>query len=235
MMIVGIINYEKAIQTIKDIGEVIIKPSIDSCSGQNVNLLNIKHGKDIISNRPLEDILNEYNKNYIIQKKIEQHDAYSKLNPSSVNTIRINTYICDGKVYCAPLAMRLGRNGKVVDNAHAGGIAVGLDIEGNLKKYAFSEYGEKFDRHPDTNVEFEGYKIPKIAEMVEFTKKYHYKIPHMGIIAWDLTLDKDENIVIIEANVTVPGIWFPQYLNGEGFFGENTEKMIKMCKENKRE
>ena len=226
----GIIDKEKAINKIYNIGEVIIKPSVDSSSGNKVNLLNIKEGKDLISNMSINDILKEYGKNFIIQEKIKQHKDFSKINPSSVNTIRINTYICEGKVYCSPIVMRIGRDGKIVDNAHAGGIAVGLDENGILKKYAFSEMGEKFTKHPNTNIKFEGYKLPKIGEMVEFTKKYHYRVPHMGIIAWDLALDENENIVIIEINISCPGIWLPQYVNGQSFFGDNTEKMIRMLK-----
>ena len=230
MMIIGIIDYNYAMEKIKNIGEVIIKPSVDSNSGRNVNLLNIKNGMDLNSNISMEEILKKYKENYIIQEKIHPNKQFSKLNPSSVNTIRINTYICEGKVYCAPLAMRIGRMGSIVDNAHAGGITIGIKNDGTLKKYAFLENGQKFDKHPDTNVKFEGYKIPKIPEMIELAKKYHYKIPHMGIIAWDLTLDEEEKIVIIEANISCPSIWFPQYVNGEGFFGDNTEKMIRMLK-----
>ena len=77
----------------------------------------------------------------------------------------------------------------------------------------------------------EGYQIPKIPEMLEFTRKYHYRIPHIGIIAWDLTIDENDNIVVIEANTTVPGVWHPQIVTGEAFFGENTEKMIRMLNE----
>ncbi len=231
----GIIEYYESIEKIKNIGEAIIKPTVDSSSGRNVRLIDIRNGIDTITNEKIEDILKRYNKNFVIQEKIKQHKDYAMLNPSSVNTIRINTYICEGKVYCAPIAMRIGRNGKIVDNAHAGGIAVGVSKEGNLKKYAFTEYGEKFEKHPDTKVVFDGYKIPKIKEMIEFTTKYHYKIPHIGIIAWDLTLDENENIVLIETNISCPGIWLPQYVNGEAFFGRNTEKMIKLLKNEKED
>ncbi len=226
-----VITYEEAISKINNIGKAIIKPIVDSSSGKNVRLIDLKHGKDIISGEKIEEIIQEYDKNFIIQEKIEQNSVYAKLNPSSVNTIRINTYLCDGKVYCAPIAMRIGRAGKVVDNSHAGGIAVGVDENGNLKKYAFTEYGEKFEEHPDTHIKFENYHLPKFNEIVEFAKKYHYRLPHMGIVAWDLALDKDDKIIVIEANLTTPSLWFPQYATGEAFFGENTEKMIRMLKD----
>ena len=228
ILIIGIISYENLIEKIRDIGEIIIKPSVDTNSGNNVKLLNIKNGIDIISNNSIESILNKYDKNYMIQEKIKQHKKYEKLNPSSVNTIRINTYICDEKIYCSPISMRIGRNGNIVDNVHAGGLQIGIKENGKLEKWAFTELGQKFEKHPDTNVKFENYEIPKINEMIDFTKKNHYKIPHMGIIAWDLALDEDENIVIIETNIACPSIWYPQYGNGNSFFEKNTEKMLRM-------
>lgn len=222
---------EEALKKLKNIGKVIIKPSVDTSSGSNVCLLNIENGIDIISNKTINEILEKYKKNYMIQEVIKQHECLQKLNSSSVNTIRINTYVCDEKVYSSPVAIRIGRNGSIVDNAHAGGIQVGIKNDSTLRKYAFTEYGEKFEEHPDTKVKFENYKILRVQDMIEFAKRYHYKIPHMGIIAWDFTLDKDENIVLIETNITSPTVWFPQYTNGESFFGENTEKMIKKLKE----
>ena len=230
----GLIQYNDALERIKNIGEVIIKPSIDTSSGKSVRLLNIKNGIDSFTQKPIEQIFNEYNKNYMIQERIKQHEIFARLNRTSVNTIRINTYICEGRVYISPLIMRMGRNGSIVDNAHAGGIAVGIKDNGYLRRYSFTEYGEKYERHPDTGIKFDGYKLIKINEMIDFVKKYHYRIPHMGIIAWDLTLDEEENIVIIETNITCPGIWISQYCNAEPFFGENTEKMIRKLKEKEK-
>ena len=224
----GIITFQKAIKILYNIGEVVIKPSLDTSSGMNVKILNIENGVDIISNKSIEEILKKYNKNFVVQEKIKPHKDFANLYPTAINTIRINSYICDGEVYIAPIVLRLGRNNSIVDNAHAGGIAVGVNKEGKLMKYAFSQDGEKFDKHPNTNIIFENYHLPKIKEMIEFTKKNHYRFLHMGIVAWDLTVDENNNIVVIEANCSCPSTWFPQYCTGEAFFGENTEKMIRM-------
>ena len=230
----GVITYEKTIEILQNIGEVIIKPTLDTCSGIGVALLNIKDGIDIISGKNIKQIFEEYNKNFAIQEKIIQHEDFAKLNPSSVNTIRLHTYICDGKVYSTPLLLRVGRANSVVDNFHAGGIGVGITKDGYLMREGFKEYGESFLKHPDTGIVFEKYHLPKIPEMIDFTIKYHYRIPHIGVIAWDLTVDNDNRIVIIETNISCPGIWLPQMITGESFFGENTEKMIRMLNENKK-
>ena len=226
----GIIEYNQALKKLKNIGEVIIKPTIGTDSGRGVALLNIKNGIDLISNESLETILKKYNCNYAIQEKIHQHKDFARFNPSSVNTIRMHSYICDGKIYTTPIAMRVGRKGSVVDNAHAGGLVIGVTDEGYLMEYGIFQNGEKFLEHPDSGEKFKGFKLPMIPEMTEFIKKYHYRIPHMGIIAWDLTVDENNRIVVIETNITCPGIWLPQYVTGQAFFGENTEKMIRLLK-----
>ena len=118
----GIITYHEAIKKLENIGEVIIKPTIDTNSGNNVRLINIQNGQDIISHENIEEILKKYKSNFTIQEKIKPHPTFSKLNPTSINTIRVNTYICDGKVYASPTTMRIGRYGKIVDNAHGGGL-----------------------------------------------------------------------------------------------------------------
>lgn len=222
----AIISKEEAADIIKNAGVVIIKPTVDTNSGNNVKLLNIKNGIDKVSGEKVEDILKEYGKNFIVQERIKPNKIFAKLNPSSINTVRINTYICDSKVHVAPISMRIGRDGNICDNAHAGGIQIGIK-NSKLLKFAMNDSGEKFDRHPDTGVIFENYSIPRVNDMIEFAKKYHYRVPHIGCIAWDFTVDEEGYIVLIETNMNCPTLWFPQYTTGDAFFGENTVKMIE--------
>lgn len=222
----GLIDIKEVLSIIDNIGEVIIKPTVDTNSGKNVRLLNIKNGLDLIKEERIDNVLKSYNKNFIIQERIKPDKKFKALNPSSINTIRIDTYISDSKVFVTPIAMRIGRNGKICDNAHAGGIQIGVKNE-KLMKYAMTEFGDKYEVHPDTGIIFENYKIPRVNDMIKFAKENHYRIPHMGCIAWDFTVDEDGYIVLIETNINCPSIWFPQYTTGEAFFGENTVKMIE--------
>lgn len=226
----GLIRRLDAVKLLKNKGELIIKPSIDTNSGDGVSLINIVGDVDELSGKTIDEIFDDYRDNFVVQKKIIQNKQFSRLNSSSVNTIRVNTYICDDKVYCSPVAMRIGRSGKVVDNAHAGGIHIGVTDDGKLMKYAFTEMGNKFSKHPDSKVVFENYFIPKIKEIKKFAIDNHYRIPHMGIIAWDFTVDNNDKIVLIEANISCPSIWLNQYPTGQAFFGDNTEKMINLIR-----
>ena len=77
MMIVGIMEYEIAIKKLTNLGEAIIKPSVDSNSGKNVRLLNIRNGIDIISNKTIEDI-------YHMIRYIDKDPDYLKIGVSTL-------------------------------------------------------------------------------------------------------------------------------------------------------
>ena len=59
-------------------------------------------------------------------------------------------------------------------------------------------------------------------------------IPHVACINWDLTLDLDENVVLIEGNMRYGGIWLIQMAHGVSAFEDNTARVLQLLKENKR-
>lgn len=221
-----IINKKEAFESLKNIGKVIIKPTIGSNSGRNVLMLNIVDGIDKNTDTSLIDILDRYNENYIIQECLKNSKELSKLNSSSLNTFRIVTYTIEGKMYHCPIALRIGTSGKNVDNLHSGGICVGVSDEGYLGKYALREKGDVFEHHPDTGVVFENYKIPLVEEIIKIAYECHKRTPHQGIASWDFTINDENKICLIEANLMGGGTWFLQCCNGRSLFGENTSYML---------
>ncbi|WP_444684986.1 sugar-transfer associated ATP-grasp domain-containing protein [Alkalicoccus luteus] len=221
-------NQENILSSIQNIGKAVIKPTVNTSSGRGVRLINVKNGIDIFTGETIDTIINKYKRNFIIQEMLIAHHSYSLLHENSINTLRVITYILDGEVYCAPLSLRVGMNGSFVDNAHAGGIVIGLCDEGILKSTGFTEFQDSYTVHPDSGITFDGYQVVKTQEIIEAAKRLHGRIPNLGIISWDFMVDHNESIVLIEINITSQSIWFPQYANGQGIFGENTEKMIGM-------
>lgn len=206
-------------------GQYVIKKTIDTSSGRDVAII-----KDATIDET-ECILNQFGDNFIVQELIEQSKELSALNKSSVNTFRVISYICNSQVYVCPVALRMGRENADRDNIHYGGISIGVNCDGTLKKYAFSEYGEKFVEHPDSKIHFEGYCIPEAGDMIRrAAKKLHGRVPWLGIISWDLTIDKESKIVLIEMNTTGQSAWFCQMVNGEPLFGENTADILNMIR-----
>lgn len=224
----NIITEEQAKEILKNCGSKIIKKTIDSCSGRGVLLINIVNGYDIKNNIKLDDIINEFGNNFIVQETIKNCNELSEIYPKSLNTFRVITYVIDGKLYHVPLAMRIGQGGNEVDNIHAGGMFIGIDDNGNLMDKAYTEFQNVYEKHPDTNYVFKGHKIHNIDKMIQIAYKCHGRTPHLGIISWDFTIDDKNRIVLIEVNLNGQSIWFPQMANGKSAFGENTEYMLKL-------
>lgn len=129
-----------------------------------------------------------------------------------------------------PVIMRIGRGGKVIDNAHAGGIFIGVDDDGFLNKFAFTEFCDRFHKHPDTGVKFEGYKINNYKEMITAAIKMCEMLPQLGCVNWDFTIDLEGNPVLIEANLKAGSIWLIEMAHGCGPFGDLTPEILQWIK-----
>lgn len=224
----NVINEEKMLAILKDSANIVIKPTINTNSGIGITMHNIQNGIDSLSGESVSTVISKLNKNYIIQEKLIGHSGYARLYDKSINTIRVITYIIDNFVHHAPLLLRIGRGGNFVDNAHAGGLVIGLTDQGVLNKVAFTEMQDRFYKHPDSGLVFEGYMVPGTLRIIDAAEKLHGRIPGIGIISWDFMIDKDENVVLIECNLSSQTIWCTQMVNGCSFFGDDTEKMIEL-------
>ncbi len=163
----------------------------------------------------------------VVQECIKQHEKLNTLYPNSVNTFRVITYLWKGKVYHVPLALRIGQGGGYLDNAHAGGMFIGVSDSGRLSPVAFTEFGDRYEKHPDTQIEFGNYEIDFVPEIIKTAEKLHLNTPQLGIISWDIAVDENKIMVLIEANTRGQSIWFPQMANGKGAFGENTREILQ--------
>lgn len=137
---------------------------------------------------------------WIVEERIVQSDEMSKWNASSVNTIRLNTYLNRKGFFVLAPFMRTGRKGSIVDNGGAGGMYALIDEKnGQILTNAHDECGNIYLRHPDSGYPFMGEYIPKWNELLEFAKKAHESIPHHIYISWDFALT-DKGWVVIEGN-----------------------------------
>ncbi len=84
---------------------------------------------------------------FVGQRRVEQHLDLTKINPGSINTLRLLTIQTEDGVKPMLAAMRFGTDGSVVDNASSGGLCVGVDMQtgrikgpGNFKKQNLLPY-----------------------------------------------------------------------------------------------
>ena len=224
-------NY--CLNLLKNIDIFFIKPTINSCSGKGCRICEVDNDKDKLTGELFEHIFDSYGKDFIVQKITKNCKELAQLNPTSLNSFRVITYILDGKIYHMPISLKIGRSSGFLDNAHAGGIFIGINDDGYLLESAHTEFGENYKCHPDTNVCFKGYFIPGVPKIIDAAYRLQALFPHIGCINWDLTLDENGEVVLIEGNMRGGSIWHPQMANGKGAFGDNTERILEIVKKNK--
>ena len=131
------------------------------------------------------DDLNSFNKNvslnneeYIIEELIKQHNKLDKLNPYSINSIRIITLLCpDGNVGFLGAILRTSSTLIEVDNFTMGGIVIGINMNnGKLKKEGFLKYYIPKDKNNLKNTK----SYDSIIKNLEIMKKR--KLIHPGKI-----------------------------------------------------
>lgn len=215
--------------------EIVIKPTIETGSGKNVRFYKFIDGLQEGTGMPIELVLDQYNMDWNIQECVKNHSVLSNIYPYSVNTFRVITYVWEGKVYTTPLTLRVGRHGNRVDNAHADGLFVGCTDDGYLREWAYSEFQDKHNKHPDTGTVFKGYYIPQVPMILECAKKMQSRLTQMKIISWDMTLDEEGTVVLVEINTIGQTCWFPQMANGEPFFRDNTAAILQSMRKKKIE
>lgn len=222
-----VLDFEKACALISNIGVCFAKPSIGTDSGRGCEVYCLVNGTDTKSGKTSGMLLKDLGKNFTIQERLVCHESIRKIYDGSVNTFRIMTYRWKNQIIVAPIIMRIGRGGSYLDNAHAGGMFIALSDDGTLHKTAFTEFKEEFVEHPDSKLEFEGYRIPLLPNVVDAVKRMHYSLPAIGVINWDMTLDESGQPVLIEANVNGGSIWLFQMAHGCGVFGERTPEILR--------
>lgn len=225
-----VLSTDDAKKRIGDAGLVIIKPTIDTSSGEGILKANFVNGADTLSGETVDKVVDRYKQNFIVQECVKQSRYLADLCDKSLNTFRVITYICNGKIHLAPLSLRMGTGTSYVDNIHRGGVNIGITDDYKLRKCAFTEYGERFEVHPYSQVKFEGYDISPLCKVVEVAHRLHGYVPMLKMISWDWSLDENNTPVLIEMNISGQSVWFPQMVNGQSFFGENTEYFANMIK-----
>ena len=223
----NVISKGKALELISEHKNAIIKPSLDSGFGRGVSMID-----DCKLLEKVASTLDEYNKNFVVQKVFKQHELLSSFNPSSVNVIRYISLFLDGEVYPVMCALRCGAQGAVSDNSITedglGMFVIGIDENGVLKDEAFHSCGKRIEKCPN-GAEFALKAIPGFEKMKEIIKQYHSKLPYFGFVAWDFVVDTDGEPRIMEYNIKGPGMLYYQYVNGP-LMGEYTDLIVKRFK-----
>ena len=207
------IRFQEAMDMAAAEEKVVIKPAVGSCQG---------HGVACVEAERLGETVRQYEKDYIVQKVLRQHPSFAVLNESSVNVVRMTSLLLEDEVLILDSIVRVGAPESFTDHKN---IAIGIRDDGTLKDVGFTVSGRKVDSLPNGFV-FSGHALYAYSEMKELIRKIHVRTPQARLIGWDVTTDAAGNAVVIEANMSFPGIGRGQDCNGP-FFGKYTDRVLK--------
>lgn len=211
-----LVDESKAQESCLEIEKFVIKPTLDTGGGRNVQLFEINKNDLSKNEEKIKFLFNEYRHDFIVQELVYQHKTLQKLNRSSLNTFRIITFLKGTDVIVLSTIIRMGGNGSFTDNGTTGGISCGVDMDGGLNKFGFRLNGEKVE-HSSEGVLFSEIKFPYFEKVLNTVKKLHCQVPHFKLVSWDLTVDEFEDVILIEFNVKGQGINSHQLNNGPVF------------------
>ncbi len=201
----------------------IYKP-IDGTCGRGIEKINFE-------STSYKQLFDEFKAkpNGIIEEVIIQHDALNAIYPLAINTARIVTIYKDGIVTPVFAFLRIGNNGKFVDNLNSGGMAAMLDIKtGSIALPAADKTGAQFTKHPYTNADIVGFTLPLWDKAIETVTNAAKVLNQVGYVGWDIAFSSD-SVQIIEGNC-FPGhdiLQLPAYTPDKIGLMSKIEKFIK--------
>ena len=219
----NIITHEEALRIINENDSFIIKPTVDTGCGKGVMKISLKDKTEDEVNK----VLKSYKKDYIIQEVIKQSKEIESLNPTSLNTCRVTSLLINGKWYCSTI-FKVGKKGADKDN-WSSSYLIGVTEDGCLKEFGFDNQLNKVYK-TDLGYSFKGLRLPAFDEMLAFAKENHIKyFPHCGIIGWDILVDNNKKVRVIEVNIKSPGVVGEQLASGV-FFESYRDDIIDIMK-----
>lgn len=141
----------------------------------------------------------------IFESLVHQTRQLAAFNESSVNTVRFMTTLYpDGSVRVIATFIKIGREGKCVDNAGGGGnVDAAVDAGTGRLHYVIQFDGwdniKEIERHPDSGSQLNCVVIENWEAIKEEVKKFQQAFPYCKAAGWDIAIT-DEGPVVIEVN-----------------------------------
>ncbi len=141
----------------------------------------------------------------VIQNEVKQHPFFDEIVIGPLSAIRIVTVRnFQGNIEYRGAYLKLGRQGYKLYHSDDGFFIPVIKKDGRLGKFCYDDNFKRMTKHPDTNYSFENKYLPKFPEVVGFCIKLHGTIPHFPIVGWDMAVDREEDIKVLEWNAGIP-------------------------------
>lgn len=147
----------------------------------------------------------------LVEECVYACDEIEQFHPASLNTIRVVTMTNGVDSAIVGAALRIGAGGSIIDNVAGGGVSTPICLtNGELQEDALDVNGNRYEKHPDTNVAFKGTQIPNWNKVEEMCKEASKIVKGAVFTGWDICVLPSGEIELIEANA-MPDIGVIQF------------------------
>lgn len=225
------VSFDEFINGLLNITDCIIKPCKGTDGGRGVSSLDVVDGEVLGCSCDIKTYIiqfqNSFGYNYCVERKVHECENLQCLNPTSCNTLRVHTYRSKIKQEIQFLSsyIRIGKMGKVVDNAHSGGYCGRISQDGYLDRIT-RVYPYKCISVTESGVDISHYKIEGFDRIINMMKRAHSQLPMFDLVGWDVTIDTEGKVVIIEFNPN-PDMRLEQCIFDYSCLGGYQEEIIK--------
>ncbi len=176
--------------------EVVIKPT-NSTWGIGISVINSTMADKFIDKYKAAAGKEEY----MIEEKLINHPDVAKLNPVSLQTLRVETCIDqNGEFHLLNVLLMIGTKKIIVSNCHSGGVMCHVDMTtGKIDKEGYNPKGYWLASHPETGINFVGYKVPMIEELESYIRRVSQVMPNARYVGWDVAITP-KGFELIEGN-----------------------------------
>ncbi len=154
----------------------------------------------------------------VFQYFVDQHNVFKEFGSEAVATVRITTVVDgQGDVSVRTCYLRLGREGEFFVRSKSN-IRIPVDIvTGELSENGYLSTWAPTKDHPDSQRRFQSIKIPMFQACVSTAVELHKKVPFAKCVGWDLTVDVDDNVRVMEWNGFLNATGFSEATQGPCF------------------
>ncbi len=207
---VGFADFVARIDAMKLAKGIIVKPRAGG-SGSAVFKMTVCDGILLHQGRPLgeDDFLAlVFTTNngalwdeFLIQETIAQHAELDRFNETSVNTVRIDTFIDEnGGIRFNAAALKIGMPGSITDNVTSGGYMAGIDLQtGKFSSGAKADArfgGQYHDLTVLYGIDPQEFVMPHWDEVIGLARKAAECLLPFRVLGWDIAISKDGPLVI---------------------------------------
>ena len=161
---------------------IVLKSSMGD-SGKEVCVIDLNTFKSI---GQLSSYIHENNFN-LVEECVSNCPELESLNSSSLNTLRITTFVVNNKVNILFAGLRVGAKGAKIDNISQGGYVAKIDIESGkiCSDFYKKESSSKSNNVIDSAI---GFQIPFWDQVLSLINKIALVEKDVRFISWDICI-----------------------------------------------